>query len=146
MMKLLHIKKLNFLLILLCLFLLAIDRLTKLIITKNTCNFIFCFKPTINEFAVFSLPIPMIVILVISILILIATPILFFKIKEILPKISFILIFSGTLGNLIDRVFYGHVIDFLTFSFWQSFPVFNFADVLNLAGVILLIITLFKKE
>jgi len=88
----------------------------------------------------------MIVILVISILILIATPILFFKIKEILPKISFILIFSGTLGNLIDRVFYGHVIDFLTFSFWQSFPVFNFADVLNLAGVILLIITLFKKE
>ena len=40
------------------------------------------------------------------------------------------LILGGALGNVIDRILYGHVIDFLDF-YWQSwghFPAFNIAD------------------
>ena len=44
----------------------------------------------------------------------------------------------GTLGNLIDRIFYGHVVDFVDLG-W--FPVFNLSDALisiGVAGLILM--------
>jgi signal peptidase II len=48
---------------------------------------------------------------------------------------SLALILSGALGNLIDRVFFGFVIDFLDFRVW---PVFNIADSAITIGAILL--------
>ncbi len=45
---------------------------------------------------------------------------------------AFILIFAGAAGNLIDRILFGKVTDFL--SFW-SFPVFNLADSFISVGV-----------
>ena len=56
--------------------------------------------------------------------------------------ISLSLIFSGALGNLIDRIFRGNVIDFIDFRIW---PVFNFADMSITFGTILLGIALLKK-
>jgi signal peptidase II len=52
------------------------------------------------------------------------------------------LILGGAIGNLIDRVVYGEVIDFLDF-YWSSFhwPAFNFADSFITIGVV---ITLFR--
>ena len=48
---------------------------------------------------------------------------------------------SGGLGNMIDRIFRGgHVIDFLQFDFWRSFPVFNIADCAIVIGCGLLIL------
>ena len=45
---------------------------------------------------------------------------------------------------------FGYVRDFIQFAFWQSFPVFNFADVFLTVGVVMFIIYLliyaFKKE
>ena len=43
---------------------------------------------------------------------------------------SLALILGGAVGTVIDRVLYGHVIDFLDFSFgsWGHFPAFNIAD------------------
>ena len=39
------------------------------------------------------------------------------------------LVLAGVIGNAMDYCFYGHVIDFLHFTFWgYSFPIFNFAD------------------
>ena len=51
------------------------------------------------------------------------------------------LILSGALGNVIDRVTYGHVIDFLLF-YWQNwyYPAFNIADSCITVGAILLIL------
>lgn len=46
------------------------------------------------------------------------------------------LIGAGALGNFVDRIFLGHVRDFIDFSFW---PTFNAADSLITIGVILLI-------
>jgi signal peptidase II len=44
-------------------------------------------------------------------------------------------ILAGALGNLIDRLFFGYVIDFLDFRIW---PVFNVADSAITIGAILL--------
>ena len=46
------------------------------------------------------------------------------------------LLLGGALGNLIDRVIYGHVIDFIDLGFWPSF---NVADSSNTISVIILI-------
>ncbi len=51
-------------------------------------------------------------------------------------------IFAGGLGNLYDRIVFGYVRDFIQFDFWQSFPVFNFADVALCVGVVLFVIYL----
>lgn len=50
------------------------------------------------------------------------------------------LIIGGGIGNLIDRVFYGYVIDYLSISFFP--PVCNFADYCITAGTIMLIVYL----
>ena len=58
--------------------------------------------------------------------------------KGHLPKllsISMGLLFGGAVGNLIDRLHFGYVVDFVDFGFW---PVFNFADVAIVSGVFLL--------
>ena len=48
-----------------------------------------------------------------------------------------VLILSGAIGNLIDRIFLGYVIDFLYFKL-IDFPIFNFADCCVVVGAILL--------
>ena len=51
------------------------------------------------------------------------------------------LVMFGGLGNMIDRIFRGgEVVDFLHFSFWQSFPVFNVADCGVVVGAGLLVL------
>lgn len=50
------------------------------------------------------------------------------------------LIIGGGIGNLIDRIFYGYVIDYLSLSFFT--PVCNFADYCITAGTIMLVIYL----
>ncbi len=56
-------------------------------------------------------------------------------------QFSLVLIIAGTIGNFIDRIIMGGVIDFLSFTFWGwSFPVFNFADCCLSVGVVMLII------
>ncbi len=58
-------------------------------------------------------------------------------------KIALGLILGGTLGNLVDRLRFGYVIDFLDFKIW---PVFNLADSAITVGAFLLIIGLLKKK
>jgi signal peptidase II len=50
---------------------------------------------------------------------------------------------GGALGNLLDRVRYGHVTDFLDFRVW---PVFNLADSAIVVGVALLVALVFLSE
>lgn len=57
------------------------------------------------------------------------------------------LLAGGAVGNLIDRVVYGYVVDFLDFCL-IDFPVFNIADIFIVIGAILLAIyfIFFDKE
>lgn len=62
---------------------------------------------------------------------------------------SLCLMVSGTVGNFIDRLLYGGVIDFISFQFGSYFfPIFNFADICLTFGVILMIahFLFFDKE
>ena len=63
------------------------------------------------------------------------------KKNDTLSIISYILIISGALGNLIDRVRLGYVVDFLDFKiFGYDYPVFNVADSFITVGCFVLII------
>ena len=55
---------------------------------------------------------------------------------------SLALILGGAVGNVIDRVAYGHVIDFLDFYWrgWGHFPAFNVADIGISIGAVLFIL------
>ena len=59
-------------------------------------------------------------------------------------RVGLILIFSGAVGNLIDRILYGEVIDFLDI-FYEGFhwPAFNVADACITTGVSFMIYDLF---
>lgn len=54
-------------------------------------------------------------------------------------RIAMAMIISGAIGNAVDRLFRGYVVDFLDFIiFGYDFPVFNFADILVVLGTALL--------
>ena len=48
---------------------------------------------------------------------------------DVVTRISLCMIIAGGMGNLIDRVFRGFVIDYLDFTPLISFPIFNLADI-----------------
>lgn len=53
----------------------------------------------------------------------------------------FSLLLGGILGNLLDRVIYGYVIDYISFIIFDySFPIFNFADICIVVAVAMLVI------
>ncbi len=57
------------------------------------------------------------------------------------------LILGGALGNYLDRLLYGYVIDFIDFHFKNyAFPTFNIADTAIVIGVFSLILSLFKES
>lgn len=68
-----------------------------------------------------------------------AVALIFFTLKDSrgkkLFRASLGLILAGALGNLVDRLFFGYVIDFLDFRVW---PVFNIADSAITVGAALL--------
>ena len=62
-------------------------------------------------------------------------------------RISLTLILGGALGNLIDRVRYGMVIDFLDFGVGRlRWPVFNLADAAVTVGVAVFLLLMFQKK
>ena len=67
--------------------------------------------------------------------------------SEKLMKLALSLILAGALGNLIDRVFRGHVIDFLDFHIGRHhWPFFNVADSCISIGACLLIFIFFRRK
>lgn len=77
---------------------------------------------------------------------LLAIAIICFSLKNnklALARVSLSLILAGALGNLMDRVFFGYVIDFIDFRIW---PVFNVADSAITVGAILLGYSILKNQ
>ena len=82
---------------------------------------------------------------IVSILALVAIGLILFYFCKNFKKISFLeriaytIIFAGAIGNMIDRLYRGFVIDMLDFRGIWSF-IFNFADVWINIGVVLIIV------
>ena len=65
-----------------------------------------------------------------------------------LLKAAVWLIIGGAIGNVIDRIYRGYVVDFFEFTFF-SWPVFNMADIYVVVGTIamaLLVLFVIKDE
>ncbi len=61
-------------------------------------------------------------------------------------RMAYSLVLSGIVGNLIDRIFYGKVIDYIDFNlFGYDAPIFNFADICIVVGVIMIVFILIIK-
>ena len=64
--------------------------------------------------------------------------------KGTFNRVMLALIIAGIIGNFIDRIFFGHVIDFIDFRVW---PVFNVADIyLNIGVIGMLASEILKKK
>ena len=124
---------------------LSLDQLSKFLITKNLfqnqsipiIKGIFHITLVHNRGAAFGIlknQIPLFIITSLFAIILI-----YFNLKKNRQSksysIALSLILAGALGNLVDRLFFGYVIDFLDFRIW---PVFNVADSAITIGAILL--------
>ena len=60
-------------------------------------------------------------------------------------KIAYAFILGGALGNFINRIFYGYVIDFLDFKiFGYNYPIFNLADIFIVVGGIILVLSTWR--
>lgn len=62
--------------------------------------------------------------------------------------VALALVLGGALGNLYDRIAYGHVIDFILVH-WQNrwyFPAFNVADSAITVGAVMLALDMFKSK
>ena len=75
-----------------------------------------------------------------------------FAIHTTLGQIAFGCVLGGIIGNMIDRLFVHHVIDFLRFYLYQrggeeiGFPAFNVADIAICTGVGLLFLLSWQRE
>lgn len=81
--------------------------------------------------------------IVMTILTLVILLIILFRFKHhnVFSYVAISLIAGGGIGNLIDRIFNGFVVDYLHVSFFP--PVFNFADCCVVVGTIFLLIYIF---
>jgi len=118
---------------------LFLDQIIKFIVVKNIFSEIEIYK---NYNALFGLPINsnLIFIFFISLVficyfILIKSPPFKKGAGEISSSIAFSLILGGIFGNLIDRIFYGYIIDYINL---LNLFVFNIADLAICFGVLLL--------
>ena len=111
-------------------------------------NFFYITK-VYNEGASWSIMWGMRLILIIISIVILACIIVYqkrFK-DNIRNNIAFSLLYAGIIGNLLDRVINGYVIDFLDFKIFNyDYPVFNFADIFIVIGIFLLCISIIKKE
>ena len=135
---------------------LILDQITKFIITKTMQigdsfevipNFLSITSHRNNGAAWGILSGKMAFFYIITVIILIILIVFFIKEAKhnLLMQIAIRLLFAGALGNFIDRVLNGEVVDFVdTYIFSYNFPIFNVADSSLTIGVVLVIIALLR--
>lgn len=135
-----------------------IDQITKLIVTTNInlnnsitiINNFFSLTYVKNYGAAWSiLSGNRLLLIIIALISLFLIYNFFIKNKELktLEIITYGLLIGGIIGNLIDRIIFGYVIDFFDFLIFNyNFPVFNFADIFIVVSAGLIIIDTFRGE
>lgn len=139
-------------------FLVIIDQIIKIVVTKNIIlnssiiliNNFFSLTYVKNTGAAFSILTDNVLFLIlISLASLIGIYFYFIKNKS-LSKAEIItlgFLIGGLVGNLIDRIFYGYVIDYLSFILFNyNFPIFNLADICIVLSTIALIFNMEEKN
>ena len=137
--------------------LLIIDIVIKLIISNklifnqsikviNNFFYITYVKNTGVAWSILSGKINLIIVITLIIIAILIIYIFNKKSYSVLEIISYSMILSGSIGNLIDRIIYGYVIDYLSFKIFNyNFPVFNLADVFIVVSILLILIKGIKE-
>lgn len=135
-----------------------IDQLIKLIIINNVSlysnikvieNFFYItyVKNTGAAFSILTGNVIVLVLITLIALVIIYKYLIKGKSINKLMILTYSLLIGGIIGNLIDRIFRGFVIDYLDFYIFKyNFPVFNFADICIVVSAILLILFGFKEK
>lgn len=133
--------------------LLILDQFTKILVMTNLKelkdyiiikNFfsLYYIKNTGAAFSILENQTIVLIILSLIILVILNNYISLLTKSSKLEKLSLGLILGGILGNLIDRLLYNSVIDFLSFRIFNyNFPVFNIADIGIVVGVTLFVLS-----
>lgn len=144
--------------IILSIIFIIIDQVSKIIVVNNLTNnksievikSFFYLTYTNNKGAAFSILTGRRILLILVALVVIGVLIYYVrknKIEGKVNKIALSLVIGGSIGNLIDRILRGAVVDFIDVKiFGYNFPIFNLADTFIVIGVFLLIIEMFRKE
>lgn len=93
-----------------------------------------------NTGIAWSIPLPHLILLILNLVLIVILPFFIVHYFDLrLPKSQIIMsmIMAGALGNLIDRLFRGYVIDYISVG---SFPVFNLADSLLTISIFLILV------
>ncbi len=152
------INKFNLIKVLFILFLILLDQITKSIIENNfslyeslyvnnlfsltfIVNYGFAFgflnNPELNQIIV--------IIIILIVIFYIGSLMLVNKSKSI--SLSFAVIIAGAIGNLVDRIIRGYVVDFLDFNIANyHWPAFNLADSYISIGFIVIMINILKGK
>ena len=139
--------------------LILIDQLVKLLIINNIkyksvaiIKGILTFSYCENKGVAFSFGNGRVPLFIVINLIIIGGLIFYFEknrneFKGKLSKIFFTMVIAGGIGNLIDRLLRGYVIDFLSFNILgYSFPIFNIADIGIVVGTLILFLDVYLDE
>lgn len=144
--------------IIISIILLCIDQISKLLVVNlltktNSITIIknfFYLTYINNDGAAFSILVGKRIFLILIAVLVIVMLIRYIKknnIQNKLELVSLALIIGGSLGNLMDRLVRGYVIDFLDFKLFNyNFPIFNLADTFIVIGVFLLLLKEIRKE
>lgn len=97
-------------------------------------------------FGIFTGQRTLLIILVATILCGAAWLLLSGKIKGTLDRLCVLLIISGGLGNLIDRIRHGFVVDYIDINALFSYPMFNLADCCVVVGACLMLVSALHSE
>ena len=83
--------------------------------------------------------------ILVAVLLVLGVAVLFRQLLQQPPVMRFgaALLVGGALGNLMDRIRLGKVVDFLDFRIW---PIFNVADIAICVGVGLILLAMFKEQ
>ena len=128
-----------------------LDQISKLIMIDKNINIIpqiLSFSYTQNTGLAFGLISNNIIFVIIFNIVILGIIIKFLKENnesiDYTVLVSLILILSGGIGNLIDRILKGYVVDFIKFDF-INFPIFNVADISITLGIFILVIIIVKQ-
>lgn len=128
-----------------------LDQISKLIMIDKNINIlpqVLSFSYTQNTGVAFGLISNNIIFVIIFNIVILGIIIKFLKENnesiDYTVLVSLILILSGGIGNLIDRILKGYVVDFIKFDF-INFPIFNVADISITLGIFILIIVIVKQ-
>lgn len=130
--------------LLIALVLVILDQLTKFILYgKEYMLYGIGISPASNTGAAFGIfQGNNIILALISLSVIVAVIYYHRKIKGI-PHFALVLVLAGASGNLIDRLLFGFVRDFIAIYWW---PNFNMADSYNVIGILILIVNEFRHK